>query len=209
MIDTGLSIALNELNTKVATTGEKIEGNSGEEGLSVQGEYIHDLPKKNSLNELKVMEIGFNAGHSALFFLYGNSNVRMVSFDIGVHKYIEIGKRYIDQLFPQRHNLILGNSLKTIPAYTNQHPSEKFDIILIDGDHSYEGALEDIKNCKALCKSNTILIMDDVVHNDEFQRSWSEGPTKAWNSAIADGMVKELESYILKSGRGFAVGQYL
>lgn len=209
MIEEGLLNALHDLNTLVAVSGEKIEGNSGEEGLGQQGEYINNLPKKAGANPLEVMEIGFNAGHSALFFLFGNANITLVSFDIGEHKYVEIGKRFIDNLFPQRHRLIIGNSLVTVPAYSQDNPKKQFDIILIDGDHSYEGALKDIKNCKKLSGPSTILLMDDIVHDDALQRSWSEGPTKAWNDAIKGGIVKELESFTLKSGRGFAVGQYV
>jgi predicted O-methyltransferase YrrM len=37
-----------------------------------------------------VCEVGFNSGHSALAFLEGIPNSRVMSFDLGAHQYVTV-----------------------------------------------------------------------------------------------------------------------
>jgi hypothetical protein len=39
---------------------------------------------------------------------------------------------------------------------------EKFDIIFIDGDHTFSGAYQDIFNCKLLSNKDTLVLIDNV-----------------------------------------------
>jgi len=41
-------------------------------------------------------------------------------------------------------------------------PPEKYDLILIDGDHSYEGACWDWKYAMEVSHENTVIIVDDL-----------------------------------------------
>ena len=112
--------------------------------------YCEQVPQQiedllNLLNEikpLKILEIGFNAGHSSELFLK-NSKATVVSFDLGYHSYVYYAKKYIDSIYPDRHTLILGDSNITIKQFNE----ETFDIIFIDGGHDYECAKNDIINC--------------------------------------------------------------
>ena len=71
----------------------------------------------NNPNIKNVMEIGFNAGHSAEVFLQNNKELTLTSFDLGSHNYVNAAKEYIDANYPNRHSLILGDSRKTVPMY--------------------------------------------------------------------------------------------
>ena len=106
-----------------------------------------------------------------------NKNIELVSFDIGRHHYTNLGKEFIDNKYPNRHTLILGNSLETIPKYKNTF----FDLIFIDGGHSYDVAKKDILNCKRLSHKETIVIMDDTMIKNEWIRNHNKGVNRAWN----------------------------
>ena len=53
------------------------------------------------------------------------------------------GKEFIDKNYPDRHTLIIGNSLNTVPEYFKKE-NKKFDLIFIDGGHDYDIAKYDL-----------------------------------------------------------------
>ncbi|MGH9091495.1 MAG: class I SAM-dependent methyltransferase [Acidimicrobiales bacterium] len=134
-----------------------------------------------------VVEIGFNAGHSSYLFLSSRPDVRVVSFDLGDHDYVGPAKELIDRRFPGRHELVLGDSRQTVPAYAGDHPDRRFDLAFIDGGHDYEVARADIANCRALATPRTIVLMDDLQPG----RAFGEGPVRAWSEAVASGAVEQ------------------
>ncbi len=153
-----------------------------------------------------ILEIGFNAGHSADIFLGINSNAIMVSFDIEEHSYVKIAKEFIDLFYPNRHTLILGDSTKTIPKYES---NVKFDLIFIDGGHSYEVARADLLNCKRFAHKDTIVIMDDTMFKKEWTTEWTVGPTRAWQEGIKNNMIIEIDHRNFETGRGMSWGKYV
>lgn len=65
--------------------------------------------------------------------------------------------------FKQNFPEITIYEILTIDAFKKfQIEEQKFDIIHIDADHSYEGALEDFNNFKTLIKSNGIVLFHDT-----------------------------------------------
>lgn len=160
-------------------------------------------------NIVSIMEIGFNAGHSSEIFLNINHKANIVSFDIGSHDYLHIGKEYIDKTFPNRHELFLGNSLTSVPKYIQEHPGKTFDFIFIDGGHDYEIAKSDILNCKSLAHKETIVAVDDIVYNKKWIRKWTRGPNRAWEEAKSNNIIKELGHEEYHAGRGYSWGTYV
>jgi predicted O-methyltransferase YrrM len=155
----------------------------------------------------RIMEIGFNAGHSAEIFLQ-NPHTTVVSFDLGMHDYVSHAKEYIDHHYPHRHTLILGDSKDTIRAYImKKHPP--FDIIFIDGDHEYNAARMDMNHCFHLAHKDTIVILDDTMYQENWQASWTLGPTKVWKEDLAARRLVELGRNDYCPGRGMSWGKYL
>lgn len=173
--------------------------------------YCEQVPQqltdlKMLLEKLKprnILEIGFNGGHSSNFFLE-NSQANIVSFDLNEHSYVKYGKIYIDTLYENRHTLITGDSTKTIPEY---HHS-KFDLIFIDGGHTYNVSKLDLENCKRLADPNTIVIMDDTCFNNSWLAPWNVGPNKAWLEAKSKNFIKENFTADYSIGRGMSWGLY-
>jgi predicted O-methyltransferase YrrM len=163
---------------------------------------------KNS-NIKNVLEIGFNAGHSAEIFLENNENINLTSFDVGYHDYTLVGKKYIDKTFPNRHTLILGDSLLEVPKYP---ADKKFDIIFIDGGHAYYVAYGDILNCKKFSHQDTIVIMDDT-YFPITNINHTHDPTLAWTDAIKNNIILPISNIVYDNEyphyRGMSLGKYI
>ncbi len=154
-----------------------------------------------------IMEIGFNAGHSADLLLSSKPDVTLVSFDIAVHKYIDIAKEYIDMKYPGRHVLIKGDSMITIPQYINDNPGKNFDLIFIDGGHELDQAMCDLMNCRQLAHSETIVALDDTFYALQIA-PWNVGPTLAWTLVSVNNVINALASVKYTLGRGMSWGKY-
>jgi predicted O-methyltransferase YrrM len=132
-----------------------IEGHTGKY-INYQ-EYLYNLVK--DLNPKTILEIGFNAGHSACCFLNAAPNAKMVTFDICRHdtekSAEEVLKKYFDI------TLIDGDSIETVPQYFEDNPTHTFDLVFIDGWHSDEHPYKDTVNTMDSINKNGILIIDD------------------------------------------------
>ena len=181
---------------------KEVEGHSG--GTEKQKERLQRLCQKAKT----ILEIGFNAGHSSFLFL-SSSQSQVISFDLNAHPYVSFAKKYIDQHFPKRHELILGNSLQTIPLYIYKNKGKTFDLIFIDGGHEEKVAKLDLQNCRKLAHPNTIVVMDDVVSQAHLHKHYTLGPTKAWEEAVQQKWLRTLGQENYGIGRGMIWGQYL
>ena len=171
---------------------------------------INNHPFMKTKKIKNVLEIGFNTGHSADIFLSNNEKINLISFDIGLHDYVKIGKEYIDKEYKNRHRLILGDSTKTIPEFINSNTDNlKFDLIYIDGGHEYNIAKQDLINCKRLAHKNSLVILDDVVRNKNNIKFWNEGPNKSWDECKKINIIHEIGQIDYNIGRGVAYGKYI
>ena len=183
------------------------EGSSSRE----EQDYLQLLVNESDFH--LVGEIGFNAGLSSLAFLASSPSLRVVSFDIGQHNVVHHAKEFIDQHYPGRHELVLGDSKVTVPKYKDMHPEVSFDLVFIDGGHDFDTVRADIANLRRLCHPGTGVVIDDLVPWLE----WGAGPTKAWSEAIREGLVVPVELFkdgrrvsVVEppAGRAWALGQY-
>lgn len=187
--------------------GQYVEGSANETELAA----LTALAQGPGIR--RVVEIGFNAGFSTHAFLSAHPDVAVTSFDLGEHGYGEQAKAQIDEDFPGRHTLILGDSLTTVPEYTDAHPGETFDLVFIDGGHTYEVAAADIRNMARLADGDTVLVIDDLLPH----KLWGEGVIRAWDEAIETGVVAQTALYAdgaevdavgPDAARAWAVGRY-
>ena len=171
-------------------------------------EQVSDVIALTHGENIQCMEIGFNAGHSAEILLKNNPTLTLTSFDIGARGCVNIGKKYIDSMYPGRHTLIIGDSTLTVPNFIAANKGKTFDVIFIDGGHDYNIASADITNCANLANSNTTVIVDDTVSNKQLQASWNHGPTRSWNEHVKSQKIIEIVSKDYCYGRGMSWGKY-
>jgi hypothetical protein len=79
----------------------------------------------------------------------------------GNHQHIE--QLFDDFNFAGRRVYLDGNSRVTIPALMPEK-AEAFDLILVDGDHSYEGGMADLVNTWPLLKPGGAVLFHDICH---------------------------------------------
>jgi predicted O-methyltransferase YrrM len=179
-----------------------IEGHSGQ--LPAQQKIMKEL----AFSKRCMMEIGFNAGHSADLLLSANADSTLISFDIGTHDYGKKGKEYIDKTYPNRHTLIIGSSIDTIPQFIIDNPEVKFDLLFIDGAHNYDICKQDFLNCYKMALPDNVVIMDDIIEGSK-HASYTIDPTRVWKEGQEEGMMKELGHLNVCGGRGFSWGKYI
>lgn len=130
----------------------------------MSNEQKNQYKKRLSLypNIETILEIGLNAGHSANHFMRTCKNLKeFVSFDINQHAYTSVAAEYLKRTFKDKFLLIEGDSAVTVPQYSATYPDKIFDLIYVDGYHTYDYVIKDVMNCRALADSNTILWIDD------------------------------------------------
>ena len=132
-----------------------IEGHTGKY-INYQ-EYLYNLVK--DLNPKNILEIGFNAGHSACCFLNAAPKAKMVTFDICQHGTEKDAEKVLKKYFDI--TLIQGDSIETVPQYFDDNPINTFDLVFIDGWHSGEHPVKDTVNTMDSVNKNGILIIDD------------------------------------------------
>ena len=152
----------------------------------------------------RIAEIGFNAGHSSFIFLNTRPDTEVVSFDIAKHPYIDKAQKFIAERFPGWHKLYRGDSKTSVPGYTKENPGEKFDLIFIDGGHDYETSVADLNNMQKLAAPGAIVVADDYMPNV----SWGVGPSRAWDEAVARGLVMQDDINSEKHRRIWVTGHY-
>jgi predicted O-methyltransferase YrrM len=106
-----------------------------------------------------ILELGFNRGASAIMWLE-NSKATLHSIDIRSQQEVKLSLNYIQTAYPDRftytcmdHSL-LSDMVKEFKG--------KYDLIFIDGDHSYEAIYRDTKN--TIQFNPTFIVFDDYFH---------------------------------------------
>lgn len=105
---------------------------------------------------LNILEIGRSKGHSIALFKYLWSNSAIVSIDTIKHKEVDTVINHFE-----------GNgSVELLDGDVRVLASCKtiFDLVLIDGDHSYAGALKDWNGIQKNIGKGTTVVFDDLDH---------------------------------------------
>lgn len=118
-----------------------------------------DLPKlKNGL------EIGSFEGASAVWLMDHAPNLTLACVDIFGPAFDDVTGEYEQRFernvaeYGKRVIKLKGKSTDVLPKLVQ---AKRFDLIYIDGDHSYAGALADTKLAYPLLKKGGVLIWDD------------------------------------------------
>ena len=144
-----------------------------------------------SLDIIDVLEIGLDVGISARCFLEF-PNIKLTSIDPGD---IGIAIKEMEALgFNDRwtfHHM-------TSDAYFVQCKRE-FDIIYIDGDHSYIQTKKDVDNAWKFLKGGGLLIGHDFLHKSNFYQNKDCGVTQAFREFICE---QNVEAHIYPPNPG-------
>ena len=119
----------------------------------------HSTRRLNTISEAlncqSYLEIGVSQGDT---FLSVNCN-----FKIGVDPYFDFNwKQYHDGEKINLHQITSDQYFNTDPEYS------KYDLIFVDGLHTYEQTYRDILNCLLHSHSDTVILIDDTVPCDVF-----------------------------------------
>jgi len=109
--------------------------------------------EKNRFNN--ILEIGRSKGHSYGLFKFLAPHSCVVSIDPIYHK--EVDK--VVELFKDKNYMFITGT-----SYEVARLRFKFDLVLIDGDHSYEWCLKDWNNIQNHLAENAIVLFDDLDH---------------------------------------------
>lgn len=117
-----------------------------------------------------VLEVGFNAGYSALLILSSNPQVKYLGIDIGEHSYTTPAATILNHYFGNRFELVIADSITFLDELVLA--KRKFDLIHIDGDHSYESCLSDLRKSSELMKNSRSRILLDDIQGPEVKRAY-------------------------------------
>ncbi|CAE7884584.1 eEF2 [Symbiodinium microadriaticum] len=140
-----------------------------------------NLPKQRNLWSLAAslpledsvaVEIGFNAGHSALLMLSAHPKLQVIAFDLCEHAYTKPCFDILAAAFPGRLRLVPGKSQQTLPKWTAEN-SERADLVHIDGDHDPAAARTDLRNAKTAARSGAWVVFDDTCFSP-LKAVWTE-----------------------------------
>ena len=168
-----INAELNKLAIYLSEKGvEVIEGSSTPKQMEYLASRVQGLKR--------VVEVGFNAGLSALTMLEANSDLRVISFDLGEWPCAHIAAAYLKDKYGDRFSIIFGDSkLTLLSAFVGET-----DLAFIDGGHDFFSALSDLTNLAPHAK---LVVMDDM-NMPEVAR--------AWKHATNAGLVKQTGLYV-------------
>jgi predicted O-methyltransferase YrrM len=162
------------------------------------------------LQPRRYLEIGVRRGRSMGMVLAASPATRVVGFDLWVTGYagmenpgVEFVRKEMARLAPGAEvELVSGDSHVTVPAHLAAHPEEQFDLVTVDGDHSREGALNDLRNVLPALADGGVLVFDDIAHPSHPEL------LEVWRQVVReDGGLESYEFTELGYGVAFAVRQ--
>lgn len=125
-----------------------------------------------TLKPRRYLEIGVRRGRSACAVASMAPGCDLVLFDMWVQDYAGMenpGPALVRaELARVGHragcDFVDGDSHQTLPRYFTAHPSDAFDLITVDGDHTDEGATRDLCDVLPRLAVGGAVVFDDISH---------------------------------------------
>jgi len=169
----------------------------------------------------RICQTGFNYGTSAFAFLCA-SDASVISWDIGDHSYVNKSSELIDRKFPGRHQLLIGDSTRTLKEAA-ESLARQCDVVFVDGGHTYDVASSDIKDFGVLAQSSALVIVDDCstgkktslleTSSREARSRWIPDVTRAFDWAVDSGLISRVAQSPHFEGhdddRAICIGKYM
>ena len=168
----GFRTRLQALNQAVLDSGVKLKGNlCFHHHAALKADSPPDPSRAHKRRNYRlalrykrpVLEIGFNAGHSALLALSLDPEIRFTAIDIGRNAYTTKCAQAVKSMFGDRFAIHIGDSRDVLAALA-MRPND-FDVFHVDGGHGVENCRTDISNCIRLAdqrRGRSHLLLDDT-----------------------------------------------
>jgi predicted O-methyltransferase YrrM len=172
------------------------------EGSSVPAQRAHlrtlvaGLAAARPGRPVNVLEIGFNAGLSAVAFLEASPQVRLVSLDLGRHDYVVPCSEHVRSVFGDRFEVVLGDSTRTLPRFAAQQGASWADLVLVDGGHDEDTCRADLLNGRDAAAPGALVVVDDLMPHE----SWGFWVTKVWDELLREGVLTDPEVWRAEHG---------
>src|SRR5208337_2225948 len=164
---------LQRINAIVSQSGDRLEGNIFYADLDerfAERSPADDLApaRRNVWRAVRfkerLLEVGVNAGHSALLALSSNPRLQYYGVDIMTHRYTVECVDYLKGEFPGRVHLFPGDSREVLPWLARRSDELNFDLFHVDGGHTDDVCLSDMTNCVLMGEGQKgrHLMLDDV-----------------------------------------------
>jgi len=103
-----------------------------------------------------IYEIGVRTGYTAYFLLLGSKALKYRGIDLETYK-VDSTKLALKLLKQVCNNI----DISICDSHTLKALDEKYDLIHIDGDHSYDGKIQDLELSLNNLSDNGVIIVDD------------------------------------------------
>lgn len=130
----------------------------------VEGNFLVETIKHNGFKN--VLEVGFAFGISA-FYILSTHTTQLISIDpFQSTQWNSCGTKLLKQFgLNKNHKLIQQKSFETLPLLLKRYGPECFDMIFIDGWHTFDYTLLDFFYANLLLREGGIIVIDDALHN--------------------------------------------
>ena len=166
-------LRLRRIAELVKQSGERLEGNIFYADLD---DRDLDRPPDNALAAARrnawravrfkerLLEVGVNAGHSALLALSSNPRLEYYGVDIMSHAYTAECVDFLKGEFPGRVHLFTGDSREVLPWLVSRRAELAFDIFHVDGGHTDDVCRSDMGNCIRMAGGHRgrHVLLDDI-----------------------------------------------
>lgn len=124
------------------------------------------------LKPRRYLEIGVRRGRSVCAVASRVPGVDLAMFDMWISNYAgmdnpgpQLIERELDKIgHTGRRDFVDGNSHQTVPEFFRANPDVFFDVITVDGDHSEQGAIDDLCDVLPHLSVGGAIVFDDVCH---------------------------------------------
>lgn len=138
------------------------------------------------LNPRRYLEIGVRSGRTACAVASITPDCNLTLFDMWIQDYAGMpnpGPDFVrSELARVGHRgscqFIDGDSHETLPVYFQRNPRISFDLITVDGDHTDEGAAQDLHDVLPKLAIGGAVVFDDICHPSH------PGLREVWNRSV-------------------------
>jgi hypothetical protein len=138
-----------------------------------------------------ICEVGFGAGHSSLLFLtHTPPSTRVHSFDTGLARYTLPAHDWLDDRFPERLGIYLGESAHTLPTLPSYFPHEACQLVYVDGGIAYADVAGDLALLRRLADpAGHVLVLAGAGEGTDAARAWRDAVAAGsveWEASVAE-----------------------